>query len=75
MLPNDVRIIPRYLIRHLEWIPGVTEDGTSELRKAAIEVKTILTLLESLLMQTGIVNQLNGKLAIVELGRVRIRKD
>lgn len=36
---------------------------------------TILTLLKSLLVQTEIVNQLNGKLAIIELGRVRIRKD
>ena len=35
---------------------------------------TILTLLESLLVQTEIVDQLNGKLAIVESGRVRIRK-
>ena len=35
---------------------------------------TILTLLESLLLQSEIVNQLNGKLAIVEPGRVRIRK-
>ncbi|MFH0914702.1 MAG: hypothetical protein V1849_05405, partial [Chloroflexota bacterium] len=35
---------------------------------------TILTLLESLLVQTEIVNQLKGKLAIVERGRVRIRK-
>ncbi len=35
---------------------------------------TILTLLRSLLIQTEIVNQLNGKLAIIELGRVRIRK-
>ena len=35
---------------------------------------TILTMLKSLLVQTEIVNQLNGKLAIVELGRVRIRK-
>lgn len=35
---------------------------------------TILTLLQSLLVQTEIVNQLNGKLAIVERGRVRIRK-
>ena len=34
----------------------------------------ILTILKSLLLQTEIVNQLNGKLAIVELGRVRIRK-
>src|SRR3990172_791113 len=33
---------------------------------------TILTLLESLLVQSEIVNQLNGKLAIVESGRVRI---
>lgn len=35
---------------------------------------TILMLLESLLTQTEIVNQLNGKLAIIEPGRVRIRK-
>lgn len=35
---------------------------------------TILTLLRSFLMQTEIVNQLNGKLAIVEQGRVRVRK-
>ncbi len=35
---------------------------------------TILTLLESLLVQAEIVNQLKGKLAIVERGRVRIRK-
>ena len=35
---------------------------------------TILTLLKSLLVQNEIVNQLNGKLAIVELGRVRILK-
>lgn len=34
----------------------------------------ILSLLQSLLVQTEIVNQLNGKLAIVERGRVRIRK-
>ncbi len=34
----------------------------------------ILNLLKSLLVQTEIVNQLNGKLAIVERGRVRIRK-
>ncbi|MDO8717324.1 MAG: DUF5615 family PIN-like protein [Dehalococcoidales bacterium] len=32
---------------------------------------TILTMLKSLLVQTEIVNQLNGKLAIVELGRIR----
>lgn len=35
---------------------------------------TILTLLENFLVQTEIVNQLKGKLAIVESGRVRIRK-
>jgi len=35
---------------------------------------TILTLLESLLVQTNIVSRLSGKLAIVESGRVRIRK-
>ncbi len=35
---------------------------------------TILTMLGNLLAQTEIVSQLNGKLAIVELGRVRIRK-
>jgi predicted nuclease of predicted toxin-antitoxin system len=35
---------------------------------------TILAPLESLLIQTEIVNQLDGKLAIVEYGRVRIRK-
>ena len=35
---------------------------------------TILTLLRSLLVQMEIVNQLDGKLAIVERGRVRIRK-
>ncbi|MBI2860289.1 MAG: DUF5615 family PIN-like protein [Chloroflexi bacterium] len=35
---------------------------------------TILTILKSLLVQAEIVNQLNRKLAIVELGRVRIRK-
>jgi predicted nuclease of predicted toxin-antitoxin system len=35
---------------------------------------TILTLLKSLLVQTEIINQLKGKLAIVEAGRVRIRK-
>ena len=36
---------------------------------------TILTLLESLLVQTGIVDQISGKLAVIESGRVRIRKD
>lgn len=35
---------------------------------------TMLNVLKSLLVQTGIVGQLDGKLAIVELGRVRIRK-
>jgi predicted nuclease of predicted toxin-antitoxin system len=35
---------------------------------------TILTLLKSLLVQSEIVNQLNGKLAIVKPGSVRIRK-
>lgn len=35
---------------------------------------TILTLLQSLLVQTEIINQLSGKLAIVESGRVRIRR-
>lgn len=35
---------------------------------------TILTLLKSLLVQTEIVNQLKGKLAIIEPGRVRIRR-
>lgn len=35
---------------------------------------TILMLLKSLLTQAEIVNKLNGKLAIVESGRVRIRK-
>jgi predicted nuclease of predicted toxin-antitoxin system len=35
---------------------------------------TILTMLKSLLVQTEIVNQLGGKLAVVEPGRVRIRK-
>jgi predicted nuclease of predicted toxin-antitoxin system len=35
---------------------------------------TILTLLQSLLAQTEIVNQLKGKLAVIERGRVRIRK-
>ncbi len=35
---------------------------------------TILFLLKSLLVQTEIVNQLNGKLAIIEPGRIRIRK-
>lgn len=35
---------------------------------------TILTLLKNLLEQTEIVNQLSGKLAIIESGRVRIRK-
>ena len=35
---------------------------------------TILFLLKSLLSQTEIVNQINGKLAIVERGRVRIRR-
>ena len=35
---------------------------------------TILILLESLLVQTEVVDQLTGKLAIVESGRVRIRK-
>lgn len=34
----------------------------------------IMTLLKSLLVQTEIINQLKGKLAIVERGRVRIRK-
>ena len=36
---------------------------------------TILTLLKGFLMQTKIVDQLSGKLAVIELGRVRIRKD
>ncbi|MBI2934423.1 MAG: DUF5615 family PIN-like protein [Chloroflexi bacterium] len=35
---------------------------------------TIRTFLEGLLAQTEIVNQLGGKLAIVEPGRVRIRR-
>jgi predicted nuclease of predicted toxin-antitoxin system len=35
---------------------------------------TILTILKSLLLQAEIVNQLNEKLAIVELSRVRIRR-
>jgi predicted nuclease of predicted toxin-antitoxin system len=36
---------------------------------------TILTLLRSFLMQTKIVDRLSGKLAVIEIGRVRIRKD
>jgi len=36
---------------------------------------TILTLLKSFLLQTKIVDQLSGKLAVIEFGRVRIRKD
>jgi predicted nuclease of predicted toxin-antitoxin system len=35
---------------------------------------TILTLLEKILLQTEIISQLSGKLAIVESDRVRIRK-
>jgi len=34
----------------------------------------ILTMLKSLLVQAEVVSQLGGKLAVVELGRVRIRK-
>ncbi len=36
---------------------------------------TILNLLKSFLVQTKIVDQLNGKLAVIEPSRVRIRKD
>ena len=36
---------------------------------------TILALLASFLIKSEIVSQLDGKLAVVELGRVRIRKD
>ena len=35
---------------------------------------TILSILKSLLSRTEIIDQLNEKLAIVELGRVRLRK-
>ncbi len=35
---------------------------------------TILTLIEGFLLQNHVVGQLNGKLAIVEPGRLRIRK-
>ncbi len=35
---------------------------------------TIMSLLQSLLVQTDIVNHLSGKLAIIEHGRIRIRK-
>jgi hypothetical protein len=35
---------------------------------------TILTVLQSFLAQTEIVGQLKSKLAIIELGRVRMRK-
>jgi predicted nuclease of predicted toxin-antitoxin system len=36
---------------------------------------TILPLLKSFLMQSKIVDRLSGKLAVIELGRVRIRKN
>jgi len=36
---------------------------------------TILTLLNGFLMQSKVVDQLSGKLAVIEIGRARIRKD
>jgi predicted nuclease of predicted toxin-antitoxin system len=55
--------------------PPAEYSGISVLRlPASATSSTILALLAGLLAKSEIVNQLAGKLAIVERGRVRIRK-